>query len=222
MNNKNVSDFIAATMNSVLNSAEHKQLFGSQVKTAAKKCKDCHKAMDKCMCSMADDDDKSTKVTVSNRLDAILKEYVKENKDSPYTIKEIEKIMSHMRDYHPSERKEMTEKLKEKTFNSRKEKAEAAIKLLKEFEKNFMPESYMHVRSRSRAGTGISEDGHTESRFDKNDADDAHTHTKQALNVAINGLLTASSALDALNMNHSSELSLKLASLVVQAKKIAS
>lgn len=60
---------------------------------------------------------------------------------------------------------------------------------------------------------------------DANHADHAdYTHdgkmsTAEALNVAIDGLLTASAALDAVGLNDGSTVSLKLASLVVQAKK---
>lgn len=133
MNNKNTSDFIAATMVSVLDSTDHQQLFSGQYKTAASKCKDCQKAMDKCMCSMADDSDSD--------------------------------------DFESDE----TEMLYEE------------------------PESYL------------------EGDFF---ADDEELSATAAFDVAIEGLLTASAALDAVDMNHSSELSLKLASLVVQAKKI--
>lgn len=57
---------------------------------------------------------------------------------------------------------------------------------------------------------------------DANHADYAHDSkmsTAEALNVAIDGLLTASAALDAIGLNDGSTVSLKLASLVVQAKK---
>src|SRR5579885_3733462 len=64
--NKSVSDFVAATMDAVLRSEEHKSLFGTQYKFAsdendakAKKCSKCGKDMDSCMCdsAMADDND---------------------------------------------------------------------------------------------------------------------------------------------------------------------
>ena len=53
MNNKSVSDFVASTMNDVLNSAEHKSLFGTQYKFAqdlneAKKCSKCNEKDCKC------------------------------------------------------------------------------------------------------------------------------------------------------------------------------
>src|SRR5271166_3611467 len=67
MNNKSVSDFVAATMDAVLNSAEHKALFGTQYKfaqdmNAAKaKCSKCDKDKDSCMCDSAHADDQDAK-----------------------------------------------------------------------------------------------------------------------------------------------------------------
>src|SRR5574339_355107 len=70
MSNKSVSDFVAATMDAVLKSAEHKSLFGTQYKFASEdendekdKCSKCgkkHSGDDKCKCGdsmMADDKD---------------------------------------------------------------------------------------------------------------------------------------------------------------------
>ncbi len=66
MKNQSVSDFVAATMDAVLNSKEHKSLFDVQYKYAqdmndAKKghCSKCDKDMESCSCdsSMADDND---------------------------------------------------------------------------------------------------------------------------------------------------------------------
>src|SRR5713226_5790124 len=66
MNNKSVSDFVAATMDAVLNSAEHKALFGTQYKfaqdlnNAGSKDSMCskHNKMDSCS---ADDQDAKKK-----------------------------------------------------------------------------------------------------------------------------------------------------------------
>ena len=63
MKNQSVSDFVAASMDAVLNSKEHKALFETQYKTAAKCCAKCGKS-DGCSCmdsSMADDNDAKKK-----------------------------------------------------------------------------------------------------------------------------------------------------------------
>jgi len=64
MNNKSVSDFVAATMDAVLNSAEHKSLFGvnnykfaQDLNSAKDKCSKCSKSKDSCMCDSAMSDD---------------------------------------------------------------------------------------------------------------------------------------------------------------------
>ena len=63
MKNQSVSDFVAAQMDAVLNSKEHKSLFETQYKTASKCCAKCGKA-DGCSCmdsSMADDENDARK-----------------------------------------------------------------------------------------------------------------------------------------------------------------
>ena len=144
MKNKSVSDFVAATMDAVLNSEQHKSLFRGTYKYAsekedvnhAKTCKDCHQAKDMCMC-MADD----------NEL------YVDDDKSY-----DADDHMSYDADDHMS--------------------------------------------------------------YDSDDASmKEEMSATAAFDVAIDGLLTASAALDAVGMSNSSTVSLKLASLVVEAKK---
>jgi hypothetical protein len=146
MKNKSVSDFVAATMDAVLNSQEHKSLFSGTYKYASadedsnhakvmnKPCKTCKQKEDMCMCAggyMADDG-----MTDDSMSDS----------DMSWDAEDGMPAMSHS-----------------------------------------MPEEM--------ASTA-------------------------AFDVAIDGLLTASAALDAIGMTHSSTASLKLASLVVEAKKV--
>ena len=74
MKNKTISDFVAASMNAVMNSPQHKALFNNVYKYASaedssssmdqndakskkhsKKCEDCGEDLDNCCCSMSDD-----------------------------------------------------------------------------------------------------------------------------------------------------------------------
>lgn len=139
MNNKNVSDFVAATMNAVLNSSEHKSLFDSTYKTASdqnnakEKCEKCSMSKDSCSCGdvlKADDNEVSSSDSSSDSSCAD-DEDVKDSSCS---------------------------------------------------------------------------------------ADD--TMESAAFDVAIDSLLTASAALDSLGMEKSATVSLKLASLIVEAKKV--
>ena len=160
MNNKNISDFIASTMASVLDSKEHQQLFGTQrKKVASKHCKDCHKAMDKCLCSMADDQNMEDEPMF----------------DEPM-VEEDEPMFDEP--------------------------------MVEEDEPMFEGEGPM-------GGIGPA---NVELYADDGDSDEMASTA--SFDVAIEGLLTASAALDYINMNRSSDLSLKLASLVVQAKKV--
>jgi hypothetical protein len=138
MNNKSVSDFVAAAMNAALQSEEHKSLFNTQYKFASTedendakdKCSKCDKKHDECKCGdsmMADDND------------------AKKKKDSE-----------------------------------------------------------------------DSKDSRDSSSADDQDSEEL---SSAAFDVAIDSLLTASAALDSVGLARGSALSLKLASLVVEAKK---
>src|SRR5208337_1847815 len=55
MKNQTISDFVAAKMDEVLNSKEHKALFANQYKMASAPCKKCGEECCKCDSSMASD-----------------------------------------------------------------------------------------------------------------------------------------------------------------------
>jgi len=156
MINKSVSDFVAASMDAVLNSQEHKSLFGTTYKYAsdendAKKgsCSKCGKPNFLCKCDK------------SNAEDMV--------EDS-------------------SEADDLT--VDESADNS-------------------------NVEDGSSFDDSAADDG---SDFDESDADDDYDDNA-AYDVAIDSLITASAAFDALGMPKSATVSLKLASLTVEAKK---
>jgi len=166
MTNKSVSDFVAASMDAALKSAEYKSLFGTQYKFAsdendAKKCPKCNGSMvgDKCSCGdsmMADDDN-----------DARRKKKEEDEKSSSSSDS------SDADDNDAKKKKGLPPWLKKK------------------------------------------EDGESS---DEHSAEDEEFAAEAQFNIAIDGLLTASAALDSIGMIKSSTLSLQLASLVVEAK----
>jgi colicin import membrane protein len=73
--------------------------------------------------------------------------------------------------------------------------------------------------SSSESDGSSSEDYDTKDHMDSSYADDDALQVSAAFDVAIDGLLTASAALDSIGLSNGSSLSLKLATLVVNAKK---
>lgn len=163
MKNKSVSDFVAATMDAVLNSREHKALFSGHYKYAqdmndAKKgkkevCPECNKVMDNNMMDSCSCGDKS------------------------YAMDD----------------------------------------------EVFADDTDMSMYSDDMGMSMDSDD--MGMSMDSDDVEDYSMdmdgmHSTAAFDVAIDGLLTASAALDAVGMSNSSTVSLKLASLIVEAKKV--
>jgi len=154
MKNKSVSDFVAATMDAVLNSREHKALFSGHYKYAqdmndAKKgkkevCPECNKVMDKNMMDSCSCGDKSYAMDDEVFADDMGMSMDSDDMDMSMDSDDVEDYSMDM-------------------------------------------------------------DG---------------MHSTAAFDVAIDGLLTASAALDAVGMSNSSTVSLKLASLIVEAKKV--
>ena len=164
MKNQSVSDFVAATMDAVLNSKEHKSLFDVQYKYAqdmndAKKgkCSDCDKDKESCSCdsSMADDND--------------ARKAKKDDEDSSMAWD----------DNDARKKKDEDSDSSDADDNDAKKKKD--------------------------------------SDSDSSSADDLESSA--AFDVAIDSLLTASAALDSVGRGRGSAFCLKLASLVVEAKK---
>tara|TARA_R110000868_G_scaffold99024_1_gene272586 strand:- start:15008 stop:15826 length:819 start_codon:yes stop_codon:yes gene_type:complete len=183
MKNKSVSDFVAASMDAVLKSKEHKSLFGTQYKFASsEECKE-HGKVDDC------------------------------DADTAFEV--------------PDEKGNFP-------FNPAKD-------LFKGYNSSVAPSSstpdWSAPSSATPRPTGPSAKDYTKVDDAKaeddtivmpqvDDYDDLPRHpeaepemTSTAFDIAIDSLLTASAALDSVGMPKSSSLSLKLASLVVEAKK---
>jgi hypothetical protein len=155
MTNKSVSDFVAATMNAVLNSEEHKSLFGSNyVKTAQ---------------SVTRHSDKDP----GSKCDGVLARG--------------ECLKCH------------------KTFDMSNADDNAA--------KDGSSEENDSCMADDDADDNDAADGSS----DECAADDEKVSS--AFDIAIDGLLTASAALDSVGLEKTSTLSLKIASFVVEAKK---
>lgn len=161
MNNKGISDFVAASMDAVLNSDQHKSLFKSQYKFASKH-EDEHDAKDK-----------KKKVC----------ETCKEDEDNCYCWSADDNF------------------------------------------DNVPPVPTLPPSGEQGAsGAKVSPDGsHMDfsnpARIVGTPPQKAHDGKTASLNIALDSLLTASAALDSIGLSKSSALSLKLASLVSQAKK---
>lgn len=140
MMNKNVSDFVAATMDAVLKSDRHKSLFGTTYKFAADMCDKCHKIECTCDASSADDSDDDTTTSIEDTASAF-------------------------------------------------------------------------------DGTVVNDTNHVYDEEDDSCEANDEEMLSSAFDVAIDSLLTASAALDKVGLPRGSSFSLKLASLVVEAKK---
>lgn len=174
-----VSDFVAATMDAVLKSEQHKSLFGTQYKYAsdenAGKDSFCaeHGEVDNCSADSPPPPppkkDPATGATVSG--------------DAGQHI----------------------------TFPADKITADKAK----------ADDSFAWDDNDARKKKKKDEDEEDEEKEDKKDEDDASDAelTSSAYDVAIDSLLTASAALDSVGLGRGSAFSLKLASLVVEAKK---
>lgn len=171
MKNNSVSDFVAASMDAVLKSDQHKALFGTQYKFASsdQMCAEHGKA-DSCDANapIKIDPDFGATPTKGPKTTG---EYG--NADDMFADDE--------NDAKDSDKKDSEKDEEDEDKKSDKDSASADD--------------------------------------DDNDASDPEEMSSSAFDLAIDSLLTASAALDSVGMEKSSSLSLKLASLVVEAKK---
>jgi hypothetical protein len=187
MKNQSVSDFVAATMDAVLNSKEHKSLFATQYKKAGESMCAKHSKMDSCA---ADDEN-----------DARKKRDTDEDSSSAWDDNDARKKRdtdedSSDADDNDARKKRDTDEDSSDADDDDDNDAEDPKKPVK-FDPNF--------GGRDVGGPSVSK------------ADDMEASA--AFDVAIDSLLTASAALDSVGLGRGSALTLKIASLVVEAKK---
>lgn len=170
MKNSNISDFVAATMDAVLKSDEHKSLFATQYKYASDEndapCPVCKQSPCVCDKNKADDNDAAKK--------GKLPPWLKKDESSA-------------------------------DDNDVKDSADDS--------------SDDSSSSSSESDSSSADDYDARDPMDRSCADDEALQVSAAFDVAIDGLLTASAALDSIGLSNGSSLSLKLATLVVNAKK---
>lgn len=174
MKNNSVSDFVAASMDAVLKSDQHKALFATQYKFASGKCGKC--GSENCACgdsNMAE----SKPIKIDPEFGA-----------TPVKGPSVDSGAAD--DLLASDENDAKDKKKDKE-DKKEEEEDKEDK----------------------------EDKDDKDEKDKNDAFDSEEMSSSAFDLAIDSLLTASAALDSVGMEKSSTLSLKLASLVVEAKK---
>ncbi len=165
MSNKSVSDFVAASMDAVLKSEEHKSLFGTQYKFAQ-----------------------------ANTLPPLV---------GPETGPSV----------GPHEPTGYKAPVPEKPKGYYRQDGTFVPGPVQEGDKLLASDD-----NDAKDSSGSSDSSDSSSSSDSCSADD-DLETSAAFDVAIDSLLTASAALDSVGMSKSSAFSLKLASLVVEAKK---
>ena len=194
MKNKSVSDFVAASMDAVLKSKEHKSLFGTQYKFASsEECKE-HGKVDDC-------DANDLELPADN------------GQYHPWS--------EHPVPTHPTAVKPQSPVVKmpeDKIYGNRPKAVD--IK-----NTDWMRQTVSGPTS-SVDKSSANDDALVMPTVEYDVEDDKQPHpeaepemTSTAFDIAIDSLLTASAALDSVGMPKSSSLSLKLASLVVEAKK---
>lgn len=202
MKNKSVSDFVAASMDAVLKSKEHKSLFGTQYKFASsEECKE-HGKVDDCDADTAFEvpDHKGNFTPVNNPAKDLFKGYNSSVAPSSSTPDWSAPSSATPRPTGPSA------------------KDYAKVDHAKADDTLEMPT----VEYGNNGGYKFYRDDEDEEGEESHpgvhpEAEPEMTST--AFDIAIDSLLTASAALDSVGMPKSSSLSLKLASLVVEAKK---
>lgn len=203
MKNKNISDFVAASMDAVLNSAQHKALFNTQYKFASdendartKKCKECGGKLDKhgkCDCDSSSAWDHHSAKSCHK---------CGKDKDACYCMPADDMDMDMDELPMPADDYDMS---LDDNFGDAPVVSPGGHQIT-------FPPDVIKVKSPSKPSTI------QPTKPNKAD-DDFEMSSTAALDIAIDSLLTASAALDSVGMDNGSTLSLKLASLVVEAKK---
>jgi hypothetical protein len=240
MKNNSIADFVAASMDAALKSQEYKTLFGTQYKTAGEKCAKCHKDMEDCMCdsSMADDQDAKKKKDSKDSSMADDNDARKHSKDSKESSKDSSKDSSKADDQFAKHKKDSSKDSSmadddDNDGNDGKDPATGATVSAGGSKIEFKPDTIKGPKSHADDHSANTLDSSTKNpypgkQYDADEyrnadvlrADDADDEkVSSAYNVAIDSLLVASAALDSIGLGQGSSISLKLASLVVEAKK---
>jgi hypothetical protein len=212
MSNKSVSDFVAATMDAVLKSEAHKALFGTQYKYASDendakggKCSKCDCPKDDCKCGDMGMADGPATGTGQGADPYVFK---------PDTIKA-----------KPPEAPKPGDKAKaDDSFawddNDARKKKKDEDEEDKDDKKDDEDDASFAWDDNDARKSKKKDDDEEDEKDDKKDEDKADDlSAAAAFDVAIDSLLSASAALDSVGMEKSAALSLRLATLVVEAKK---
>lgn len=210
MNNKSVSEYVAAAMNAAINSKEHKELFGTTYKFAQSECSS-----------------KDSKEGCSDESSA---------KDSEYSIS-IERMEEALRNVPKENRQELLDILKDIKKERRSESFTAPKPVETEYLEKVPSEGHLEPSEEtSEFNLENPEDpdnpeisveelpeeyqpGAEPELFEGSAFNPEEQDVSPAYDMAIDGLLTASAALDSIGLEKSATISLKLASLIVDAKK---
>jgi hypothetical protein len=229
-NNDWIADFVANSMDAALKSQEYKDLFGTQYKTAGDKCSKCHKDMEDCMCdsSMADDQDAKKKKDEkdSSMADDNAAKKKKDEKDSSSADDNAAKKKD-------SKDSKDSSKADDNFGSDGKDPATGATVSNQGAKIEFPADKITGKPQKADDHSANTLDSTTKNpypgkQYDADEyrnadvlrADDSdEDKVSSAYDVAIDSLLIASAQLDSIGLGRGSAISLKLASLVVEAKK---
>src|SRR5574337_457741 len=202
MKNQSVSDFVAAAMDAVLNSKEHKSLFATQYKKAGETMCAKHGKMDSC----AADDQEARKKKDSDESSAWDMNDARKKKDSDDDSCMADDDNDARRKKKDSDEDESSADDQEDFDTSKDSAHSTAGRDRGEYDNHFADDDDNDARRKK------------DSDEDESSAEDG-LEPAAAFDVAIDSLLTASAALDSVGLGRGSALTLKIASLVVEAKK---
>jgi hypothetical protein len=228
-NNNWIADFVANSMDAALKSDEYKTLFGTQYKTAGEKCAKCHKDHEDCMCDSSMADDQDAKKSKDSKDSSKADDNAAKKKDS--------KDSSSADDQDAKKKKDSKDSsMADDDDNDGNDPATGATVSNQGAKIEFPADSIKGPKASKPAHASDSNSANSldssfknpyPSQYDADEyrnadvlrADDSEERVSSAYNVAIDSLLVASAALDSVGLGQGSAISLKLASLVVEAKK---
>ena len=239
MNNKNdVSDYVAATMNAIINSAEHRAIFGSNYKYAqdnrlAQKVDSLAKSLQfvpidenlKNQLAFPPSNPVQLHKIVSDVKDAIPNDHADKKQMAEEILRMLESDKNGADDTRKTSKCEKCSKDKDSCMCGDSSLADDndARRKAKKCEECSKPKSECKCGDSSSADDNDArkkkEKEESSSSSDSSSADDADVKVQAALSVAIDSLLVASAALDSIGMEKSATVSLQVAGFVIEAKK---
>lgn len=267
MKNQSVSDFVAATMDAVLNSKEHKDLFATQYKKAKDSMCAKHGKMDSCA---ADDQEAKSKKSKESSSDSSSASDMNDARKKKEKDSDDDSCMADDQDAKKKKESSSDSSSADDDNDARKKKESSSDESSADDDNDARggkkcpdcgkpkglckcdkssADDHGDWDTSAKAGQHLGYERDSRGEYDGAGANKADTHSANTLSssnsnkyppsfegppkvmgaddmessaaydVAIDSLLTASAALDSVGLGRGSALTLKIASLVVEAKK---